>query len=310
MVFKGKKFESGEILFGYQSIQNIAAIITNSELLTLIDVLVVGEMATKILVIENNPQTRNLFLECLKAQGFDTIGAENGLVGLQRIQENLPDLIICEIAMPVIDGYGVLTKLRHNPVTGYVPFIFVTGKTTRSDFRKGMELGADDYLTKPCTLKELLASIAAQLKKRNAIKQSYAAVNQDPEEPPVDTANVTTLNSIFPSSSQMNQVFRFIEENYHRPITLRDVAQAVGYSSAYLTNLMRQQTGKSLHRWLIERRMAQAIALLLKTEHTVSQIAETVGYQDVCHFSRYFRQFYGTSPQAWRNAHRCAINAS
>ena len=108
----------------------------------------------------------------------------------------------------------------------------------------------------------------------------------------------------------MNQVFRFIEENYHRPITLRDVAQAVGYSSAYLTNLMRQQTGKSLHRWLIERRMAQAIALLLKTEHTVSQIAETVGYQDVCHFSRYFRQFYGTSPQAWRNAHRCSISAS
>ncbi len=90
----------------------------------------------------------------------------------------------------------------------------------------------------------------------------------------------------------MAEVFRFIDENYHRAVTLCDVAQAVGYSPAYLTNLMRQQTGKSFYRWLVERRMSQAISLLLKTEQTVGQISLAVGYQYACHFSRYFRQFY------------------
>lgn len=265
----------------------------------------------KILVIEDNTQTRKLFLECLESQGFYAIGAENGLVGLQQVKEKSPDLIVCDITMPLLDGYGVLTKLRQDPITAVIPLIFITGRTTRSDFRKAMELGADDYLTKPCTLKELLAAIATQLKKRTALQKCYETENQPIlEKTSTKTTTLKDLHSIFPACSQMSAVFRFIEENYHQPITLCDVAQAVGYSPAYLTNLMRQQTGKSFHRWLVERRMAQAIALLLRTENTVSKIAESVGYQDVCHFSRYFRQFYGKSPQAWRSANRTYTAAS
>ncbi len=265
----------------------------------------------KILVIEDNLPTRNLFLECLKAKGFYASGAENGIVALQRVKEKLPDLIVCEIALPMLDGYSVLAKLRSDPITSVIPLIFVTNKTSRTDFRKAMELGADDFLTKPCTLKELMAAIAAQLKKRTTLHRWYKDESVPTEQPQNNnTVSLNTTHSIFPDCSQMSKVFRFIEDNYHQQITLCDVAQAVGYSPAYLTNLMRQQTGKSVHRWLVERRMAQAIALLLKTDKTVSQIAETVGYQDVCHFSRYFRQFYGTSPQAWRNMQRCRISAS
>lgn len=259
----------------------------------------------KILVIENNAQTRNLFLKSLKDEGFHPIGAENGVVGLQHVEEKVPDLIVCDTKMPELDGYEVLTKLRQDPVTAIVPFIFVTSSTNRTDIRKGMELGANDYLTKPCTLKELLAAIATQLDKQDALRQWYAAESEQvPKKPPTHTASVPALHSIFPSGSQMNEVFCFIEANYHQSITLCDVAQAVGYSPAYLTNLMRQQTGKSVHRWLVERRMTEALSLLLETEKTIYQIAESVGYQDVCHFSRYFRQLYGTSPQAWRSAHR------
>lgn len=129
-------------------------------------------MVKKILVIEDRPETRNLFLECLKAEGFYTIGAENGLVGVQRAHEELPDLIICDIIMPQLDGYGVLTTLRQNPVTAIIPFIFVSAKTTRSDLRKGMELGADDYLTKPCMVDELLRASplgASQLALKNRL---------------------------------------------------------------------------------------------------------------------------------------------
>lgn len=259
----------------------------------------------KILVIEDNLQTRNLFLTSLKAEGFYTIGAENGIVGLQQVQESLPDLIICDVGMPKLDGYGVLSKLRQNRNTAFIPFIFVTARTTRNDIRQGMELGADDYLTKPCSLNELLAAIAAQLRKRTVWQQWYGTESQEKSQPPSpEEPKVSGLHSIFPPCPKMAAVFRFIEANYHQPISLGDIAQAVGYSPAYLTNLVRQQTGKSVHRWLVERRMTQATSLLQETKSTVSQIAEEVGYQDVCHFSRYFRQFYGTSPQAWRSVHQ------
>ncbi len=99
----------------------------------------------KILVIEDSAQTREIFLECLKAEGFYTIGAENGLVGVQQAQKQLPDLVICDIVMPKLDGYGVLTTLRQDPVTAIIPFIFVTGKVTKAERRQGMKLGADDY---------------------------------------------------------------------------------------------------------------------------------------------------------------------
>jgi len=139
----------------------------------------------KILVIEDTAPTRNLFLECLEAEGFYTIGAENGLVGVQRAQEHLPDLIICDIKMPELDGYGVLTKLRQDPATEIIPFIFVTGMGTRADLRLGMELGADDYLTKPFTVEELLGAISARLSKQAALNRRFAAEPQ--QVPPLPT---------------------------------------------------------------------------------------------------------------------------
>ncbi len=114
----------------------------------------------KILVIEDEAQSRDIYLESLEEEGFDVIGAENGRVGVQRAQEQLPDLVLCDIMMPELDGYGVLTTLRKNPGTSTIPVIFVTAKTTEAERRYGMELGADDYLTKPCTAEDLLRAIA------------------------------------------------------------------------------------------------------------------------------------------------------
>lgn len=272
-------------------------------------------MAKKILVIEDNAKTRNLFLQCLRAKGFHPVGVENGVLGIDRAKREAPDLILCDIKMPELDGYGVLKTLRQDVVTKVIPFIFVSAKASRNDIRKGMELGADDYLTKPCTVKELLAAIAAQLDKQSARRQWYEAESQPTESAMQLNSNTTNSieqltshtilpQSIFPTCPQMSEVFRFIESSYYKPITLCDVAQAVGYSPAYLTNLMRRHTGKSVHRWIVERRMAQALSLLQETEQAVNQIAQAVGYQDACHFSRYFRQLYGTSPQAWRSARR------
>jgi signal transduction histidine kinase len=122
----------------------------------------------KILVIEDEIHLRANTVEILKFEDFNVIEAENGLIGIQLAQEQLPDLILCDVMMPEIDGYGVLTALRQNPATTAIPFIFTTAKASKTDLRQGMELGADDYLTKPFTADELLSAIATRLEKQAA----------------------------------------------------------------------------------------------------------------------------------------------
>lgn len=259
----------------------------------------------KVLVIEDEAETRNIFLECLQAQGFDVIGAENGIVGVLLAREYLPDLIISDIIMPELNGYGVLRALREKKATAIIPLIFVTDKATRADIRKGMELGADDYLTKPCTPEELLRAIRARLERQTILWQWYATKLQSVTEPPLaDTTRPTVCEFIFPSDPQLSEVFCFIEANYHQPITLSNVAQAVGYSSAYLTNLVRRQTGQTVQGWIVQRRMAAARFLLLLTSQRVEEIATRVGYYNPANFFRQFRQYHETTPCAWRKQHR------
>ncbi len=126
----------------------------------------------KILVIEDEKFVRENVIELLKAEGFQPIEALNGLIGLEMARQSRPDLIICDIIMPELDGYGVLTALRADPCTRTIPFIFLTALQDHADRRQGMQLGADDYLTKPFTRIELLEAIAARLTRQAAIKQS------------------------------------------------------------------------------------------------------------------------------------------
>ena len=263
----------------------------------------------KILMIEDRADTQNFLIEGLKTKGFYPISAENGRVGVQKAREQLPDVITCDITVSELDGYGVLSTLRQDPATAIIPFIFVTAKATRSNIRKGMEIGANDYLTKPCTLEELLRAITAQLEKQTVLQQWYAQPSRTVAKLP-STNRVTftaTPESIFPSNSKLSEVFRFIEVNYHQPITLSDVAQAVGYSPAYLTNLTRRQTGQTVQRWIIDRRMTAARSLLLETDQVITQIAIEVGYHHVVHFFGQFRQIHGITPQAWRNENRSSV---
>lgn len=132
-----------------------------------------------ILVIEDSDDLRHDVIEMLTLEGYTTAGAENGLVGVDQARHVMPDLIVCDIMMPFLDGYGVLQKLREDAMTAAIPFIFLTAKTEHLDQRYGMVLGADDFLTKPFLANELLDSIEAQLKKR---EEQLAAVNRRIED--------------------------------------------------------------------------------------------------------------------------------
>ncbi|WMJ73201.1 response regulator [Cytophagaceae bacterium ABcell3] len=128
----------------------------------------------KILLIEDNPDIRENTAEILSLANFDVLTAENGKIGVDLAKKEMPDLIICDIMMPELDGFGVLHMLAKNPATAGIPFIFLTAKSEREDFRKGMNLGADDYLTKPFDDLELLDAIEIRLKKNEIIKTEFS----------------------------------------------------------------------------------------------------------------------------------------
>jgi DNA-binding response OmpR family regulator len=133
----------------------------------------------KILVIEDNSEVRENIAEILELSNYEVVTAENGKIGVELALQEMPDLIVCDIMMPELDGYGVLHLLNKNIGTYGIPFIFLTAKSEKADLRKGMEMGADDYITKPFDAIELLNAIEVRLKKIELIKQSAAKNNDD-----------------------------------------------------------------------------------------------------------------------------------
>lgn len=132
----------------------------------------------KILVIEDNQEVRENLVEILELSGYDVSDAENGKIGCQKAIENPPDLILCDVMMPELDGFGVLNILSKKAATNDVPFIFLTAKAEKEDIRRGMNLGADDYITKPFYKDELLSVIEARLGKAARLKQKFEPTEQ------------------------------------------------------------------------------------------------------------------------------------
>ncbi|MBD2721053.1 response regulator [Hymenobacter armeniacus] len=126
-----------------------------------------------ILLIEDSDIVRNNTAEILELAGYEVLTAENGKIGVEKALATPPDLVVCDIMMPVLDGYGVLHIFNQNPQLKGVPFIFLTAKTERADLRRGMELGADDYLTKPFEETELLSAISSRLSRFQQLQPSY-----------------------------------------------------------------------------------------------------------------------------------------
>ncbi|NEO00080.1 MAG: EAL domain-containing protein [Moorea sp. SIO3I7] len=174
-------------------------------------------MMRKILVIEDEEFVRENIIELLDAEGFDVIGAENGRVGVNLAKGTIPDLIICDVMMPEMDGYSVLTSLRQDSMMATVPFIFLTAKAAKNDFRQGMELGADDYITKPFTRAELLGSISSRLKKKAAVHKHYNTELQEAKNKLnylIRHDSLTNLPNRLSLRERFKQVKQHIDDNH------------------------------------------------------------------------------------------------
>ncbi|MCD4684782.1 MAG: response regulator [Anaerolineae bacterium] len=186
---------------------------------------------TRILVIEDETSIRQNIVEMLEMEGFEVAGAANGREGLRMVLQFRPDLIICDITMPELDGYGVLLALRQRRDTATIPFMFLTARADREHMRYGMELGADDYLTKPFTFEELRAAVRTRLKRHAMVKhmaeqeliqarQSLIRMVSHELRTPLISVNMVTdiisrqLEQL--SASQLRELIDTLERGAHR----------------------------------------------------------------------------------------------
>jgi DNA-binding response OmpR family regulator len=165
----------------------------------------------KLLLIEDDVTVRENTAELLELSNYNVITASNGKLGIETAKQEIPDIIICDIMMPEIDGYGVLEALSKNPSTLNIPFIFLSAKTEHKDIRKGMDLGADDYLTKPFEEEELLSAIESRLAKV-AILKSY--IKEETQEDEEKLKDLNDLRELF--SKQELQYFKKGETIYEK----------------------------------------------------------------------------------------------
>ncbi|PZF74862.1 response regulator [Taibaiella soli] len=139
-------------------------------------------MQKKILLIEDNADIRENMAEILSLADYQVFAVQDGKEGISTALKEMPDLILCDIMMPVLDGYGVLHMVQKNPVLQDTPFIFLTARSERNEIRRGMELGADDYITKPFDGTELLSAVDMRLRKADRLKRPATSILQTSDE--------------------------------------------------------------------------------------------------------------------------------
>jgi DNA-binding LytR/AlgR family response regulator len=133
----------------------------------------------KILIIDDDKSIRESTQELLEIVGYEVLTAEDGAKGIKLVKDFLPDIIICDISMPILDGYSVYNELSKNPKTSVIPFIFLTAKVEMKDFKYGMQIGADDYICKPFSSNDLINSIELRLKKKDRIIQYHRVESEN-----------------------------------------------------------------------------------------------------------------------------------
>lgn len=152
----------------------------------------------KVLLIEDDTAVRENTAELIELSGYEVTTAPNGKIGVSTAKNTLPHIIICDIMMPELDGYGVLKALSEDPTTKHIPFVFLSAKTEHKDIRKGMDMGADDYLTKPFEENELISAIESRLAK--------AAILKEEREKAAATEDASALRSL-------NDLKNYVDDN-------------------------------------------------------------------------------------------------
>ncbi len=248
--------------------------------------------APLLLLVEDNPDLR-AYMGSIFEGHYRVIEAIDGQDGLNRAFEEIPDLVVCDVMMPRLDGYGFCEKLKTDPRTSHIPVIMLTAKATREDRLAGLKLGADDYLTKPFDRPELEIRVKNLLKQRELLRQKYsqqlAAPSDDPAEP---------LNSLDERFLQ-KAIAVVKEQGSDSNFGIDTLCEALNVSRSNLHRKLKALTGQSTTEFIRSIRIYHAAELLKQPGMTVSEVAYQTGFESASYFSKAFREQMGVPPSDW-----------
>ncbi len=243
-----------------------------------------------ILVVEDNADLRSFLIENLE-RDYHIIVAENGSQGFDKALELIPDLILSDMMMPVMDGFTLCTKIREDERTSHIPFILLTARTSIENKLEGLELGADEYLTKPFHIKELKVRIRNLLDQRKNLRKSFSReVTVQPKN-----ISVTSVDERF-----LNHALEIMEAHLtDQQFSVERFAEEIGMSRKNLLRKIKALTDKSVNEFIRNFRLQRAAQLLAGKSGTVSEIAYQVGFNNLSYFSKCFKELFGVLPNEY-----------
>ena len=244
---------------------------------------------TIVLVVEDNQDLREYISDDLKSI-YHVIEAANGEQGLRKAEKIIPDLIVSDVMMPLMDGYELTRQLRKNEKTSHIPVILLTAKSDRESKIEGLELGADDYLTKPFDTQELLARIKNLIETRRMLQEKFGSgktILHKQEKP-----KISFLDQEF-----LDRVLKVINEHIsEEEFSIEEFGKDVGMSRSQMHRKLKALTGKSASLYLRTVRLAKAKQLLEDKMGNISDISYQVGFSSPAYFSRCFKEEFGYAP--------------
>lgn len=240
-----------------------------------------------VLIIEDNPDLRYFIADAM-GSAYQVLTAENGKIGLEKAIADTPDLIISDVLMPEMNGFDLCEQLKKDERTSHIPVILLTAKASQADKLEGLEMGADDYLTKPFDREELNVRVKNLIKQRRQLQEKYAGkLTLHPSE-----VAVTPLDKQF-----LESVTNAIEANMSdESFSVEDLAAAVNFSRSQLHRKLKAIIGKNPNELIRNFRLARAKELLEKGAGNVSEVAIEVGYSSLSYFTSSFKKVHGVLP--------------
>lgn len=260
---------------------------------------VIDEKATTLLLVEDNNEVRR-FIKGILEKRYNIIEANNGMQGLNLAKEFLPDIIVSDLMMPVMSGDVFLKEVRNDIETSHIPFVLLTAKTDQVTKIENINLGVDDYITKPFSPAYLLSKIENLIEQRRKLQLKYlngldnkVIVDLQPSEP-----EVTCLDQKF-----LDDLKQLMEENIENSsLIVEDLVEQMAISRSVFFKKLKTLTGLSPIEYIKEIRLNRAVQLLESGQYNMSQITYMVGLNDPRYFSKVFKQKYGCTPSEYKKS--------
>ena len=227
-------------------------------------------------------------------QHYKVFYARNGVEGFDKVQDLVPSLVIAAQQMPEMNGFELCSKIRATESVSHVPLLMITSTNTNELRIKGIEAGADAYLAKPFSDSELLTLVDNLLKQRQALREKFSSSTEQLEANEQKTASKA-------DQEFLNKLVNLIHAQMSKgEIDTDTIATAMGMSRKQLRTKVQTITGEPTANYVLRVRMGKAKRLVRTTSASIGEVAAKCGFQDVAHFSRAFKQFFGVTPSQYR----------